>query len=209
MNRHPLSQVRYDLSIIAGWITPGSKVLDLGCGQGELLEYLLAFKNVRGFGVEQDEDKAAEGIARGVSILQGDLIREITDYPDGFFDFVVLSQTLQQVPTPLELIMEMLRVGKRGIVSFPNFAHWRNRCQLFFQGQAPVTPELPFDWHDTPNIRVVTLKDFTRFCLKNAVTIEDAVAIKRSLTQTTGLVVKRLPNLMATHGIFLIRGDGE
>ena len=132
--------MRFDLSIIASWITPGSKVLDLGCGRGDLLETLRDTIDVRGYGVERDEAKAASGIAAGLSILQGDIITEIKDYPDHFFDFVVLSQTLQQVEHPLELIREMLRVGKRGIVSFPNFAHWRNRIQLFFQGHAPPHP---------------------------------------------------------------------
>jgi len=156
--------VRYDLNLIASWTEPGAKVLDLGCGAGELLELLRETKGVKGFGVEQDEEKAAAGISRGLSVLQGDIAREVLDYPDGCFDVVVLSQTLQQVPEPLELLREMLRIGRRAVVSFPNFAHWRCRCQHFFQGQAPVTDELPYGWHDTPNIRVIAYKDFLRFC---------------------------------------------
>ncbi|MBI4804996.1 MAG: methionine biosynthesis protein MetW [Desulfovibrio sp.] len=196
--------MRYDLDLIASWITPGSRVLDLGCGKGELLEFLHETKQVRGFGVEQDESNAAAGISRGVSILQGDLSQEVGDYPDNAFDFVVLSQTLQQVPEPLKLLQKILRVGRKAVVSFPNFAHWRNRCQLFFQGQAPVTPELPYDWHDTPNIRVITFKDFSRFCTRHLITVHEAVAIKTGPSSRSGLVITRLPNLLANYGIFLL-----
>lgn len=196
--------MRYDLDLIASWITPGSRVLDLGCGQGELLEFLLATKQVRGFGVEHDEARAAEGIGRGVSILQGDVNQEVKDYPDQAFDFVVLSQTLQQVAEPLELLQQILRIGSRAVVSFPNFAHWRNRLQLFFQGQAPVTPELPYDWHDTPNIRVITFKDFFRFCTRYGITVLEAVAVRTTPASKTGMILKWLPNLRATYGIFLL-----
>lgn len=196
--------MRYDLDLIASWITPGSRVLDLGCGKGELLEFLHETKHVRGFGVECDESNAAAGISRGVSILQGDLSQEVGDYPDNAFDFVVLSQTLQQVPEPLKLLQKILRVGRKAVVSFPNFAHWRNRCQLFFQGQAPVTPELPYDWYDTPNIRVITFKDFSRFCTRHGVTVLEAVAVKIDPTSRTGLVLTWLPNLRANYGIFLL-----
>jgi methionine biosynthesis protein MetW len=196
--------MRHDLDLIASWIAPGSKVLDLGCGQGELLQYLHEAKQVRGFGVERDEEKAATGIAQGVSILQGDLIEEVRDYPDHAFDFVVLSQTLQQVVEPLELLQQILRVGRRAVVSFPNFAHWRNRFQLFFQGQAPVTPELPYDWHDTPNIRVITFKDFSRFCGHYGIRVLERVAVKSEPSSLTGFTLKWLPNLRASYGIFLL-----
>ena len=199
--------MRYDLDLIASWITPGSKVLDLGCGQGELLEFLHQSKQVRGFGVERDEARAAAGISRGVSILQGDISQEVRDYPDRAFDFVVLSQTLQQVPEPLAVIREMLRVGRKAVVSFPNFAHWRNRCQLFFQGQAPLTPELPYEWHETPNIRVIAIKDFTRFCHRHGVTIHEAVAVKTDPAARSGLILRWMPNLLGSYGIFLLGGN--
>lgn len=201
--------MRFDLKVIASWITPGSRVLDLGCGQGDLLEHLQTAKGVHGYGVELDLEKASQGIARGVSILQGDISQEITDYPDQSFDFVVLSQTLQQVERPLELLTAMLRVGRRGIVSFPNFAHWRNRCQLFFQGQAPMTRELPYDWHDTPNIRVITVKDFSRFCNRYGVMVHEMVAIRSYYKKNTGSVIRFLPNLRATYGIFLLGRNGD
>lgn len=196
--------MRFDLTLIASWITEGSRILDLGCGRGELLEILRGLKNVSGYGIERDEAKAAEGISRGLSILQGDINDEIRDYPDRFFDFVVLSQTLQQVEHPLELIRQMLRVGRRGIVSFPNFAHWRNRVQLFFHGQAPVTRELPYQWYDTPNIRVITIRDFSRFCARYGFTIHDSMAVKTYYKEHHGMVLHRLANLRATYGIFLL-----
>uniref|UniRef100_A0A7C4EIL8 Methionine biosynthesis protein MetW n=1 Tax=Fundidesulfovibrio putealis TaxID=270496 RepID=A0A7C4EIL8_9BACT len=196
--------MRYDLDLVASWIDAGSRVLDLGCGQGELLNYLHATKGVRGVGVEQDEAKACQAIAAGVSVLQGDMVREIRDFPDGKFDFVVLSQTLQQVQEPVELLGQMLRVGRRGIVSFPNFAHWRNRCQIFFQGRAPVTPELPYEWYDTPNIRVITIRDFTRFCNRHGIAVRQGVAVKTDPVSRTGLVLNWLPNLRANYGIFLL-----
>ena len=201
--------MRFDLKVIASWITPGSRVLDLGCGQGDLLEHLQAAKGVRGQGVEVDLEKASQGIARGVSILQGDINEEIKDYPDQSFDFVVLSQTLQQVQHPLELMTAMLRVGRRGIVSFPNFAHWRNRLQVFFQGQAPMTREMPYDWHDTPNIRVITVKDFSRFCNRYGVVVHEMVAIRSYYKKNTGSEVRFFPNLLATYGIFLLGRNGD
>lgn len=196
--------MRYDLDLIASWITPGARVLDLGCGRGDLLSFLGEAKGVKGFGVEIDEARAAEGISRGLSILQGDMTDEVRDYPDQAFDFVVLSQTLQQVQRPMELLREMLRVGSRAVVSFPNFAHWRNRCQLFFQGQAPVTPELPYDWHDTPNIRVITLKDFHRFCVQGGIKAHESAAVRTCPMTGKGRVMRWLPNLLANHGVFLL-----
>jgi methionine biosynthesis protein MetW len=196
--------MRYDLDLIASWITPGARVLDLGCGRGDLLSFLREAKGVEGFGVEIDEAKAAEGISRGLSILQGDMTDEVRDYPDQTFDFVVLSQTLQQVHRPMELLREMLRVGQRAVVSFPNFAHWRNRFQLFFQGQAPVTPELPYDWHDTPNIRVITLKDFRRFCAQGGVKAHESAAARACPMTGKGRLVRFLPNLLAAYGVFLL-----
>lgn len=205
MSKNPVSSMmRYDLNLIASWITPGAKVLDLGCGQGQLLEMLQADKGVRGVGVERDGDKAVAGIRRGVSIIQGDIAGEVRDYPDQAFDFVVLSLTLQQVPEPLGLLREMLRVGRRAVVSFPNFAHWRCRLQHFFQGRAPVTGELPYDWHDTPNIRVIAFKDFTRFCNRYGLTVLEAVAVNTDPASRGGLVLNWLPNLRATYGIFLL-----
>ena len=196
--------MRYDLQIISSWIEPGSRVLDLGCGNGDLLHHLAHRRRVRGAGIEIDEEKASRAIQRGLTVIQGDIDQEIQDYPDRAFDYVVLSQTLQQVYHPPSLIRQMLRVGRRGIVSFPNFSHWRIRLQLMFTGRAPVSPALPYQWYDTPNIRVITLKDFHRFSRKAGYRILREVAINSDHHAESGRPLAWLPNWRATYGIFLI-----
>ncbi|TVM31034.1 methionine biosynthesis protein MetW [Oceanidesulfovibrio marinus] len=196
--------MRFDLQVIASWVQAGSKVLDLGCGTGSLLEHLVREKHVVGRGIEMDEEKVSKAIGRGLSVVQGDLINEVRDYPSGFFDVVILSQTLQQVYQPEEVIREMLRVGKRCIVSFPNFSHWRIRAQILFQGRAPVTRELPHEWYDTPNIRVIALKDFRRFCREQGFTVEKQVAIDTDYRQEQGHALRFFANWRAFYGIFLL-----
>jgi len=196
--------MRYDLSVIASWIEPGSRALDLGCGTGSLLAYLKDEKNVRGTGIEIDEDKVSRAIARGVSALHGDINEEAADYPDGMFDYVILSQTLQQVYEPAAIIDRMLRIGERGIVSFPNFGYYRIRAQLLFRGRAPVSRELPYDWYDTPNIRVISIQDFRMFCAKNGFRILKEAAVSSPHHHEQGRTVTFLPNLLATYGIFLL-----
>ena len=198
--------LRYDLSIIARWIATGAKVLDLGCGSGTLLHHLREYKQVRGTGIELDEDKAAAAIAKGLTVLQGDINTEIDDYPEGTFDCVILSQTLQQVYEPARLIREMLRIGRRGIVSFPNFSHWHIRLQLLTTGYAPVSKQLPYQWHDTPNIRVITLKDFRKFVRDVGLRILAEAAINTHAQDRRGRIVKFCPDLLATYGIFMIGG---
>lgn len=197
--------MRYDLSLIASWIEPGASVLDLGCGSGDLLHILAERKDVRGTGIEHDEGKVTRGIERGLSILHGDINEEVRDYPDGHFDYVILSQTLQQVFDPARLIREMLRVGRLGIVSFPNFAYYRIRCQLLLRGRAPVSRELPYEWYDTPNIRAITIRDFRRFCSREGFDIVRETAISTPHHHEKGVIVKHLPNLLATYGMFLLR----
>lgn len=200
--------MRYDLQIIASWIEPGSRVLDLGCAAGDLLKFLITHKQVTGSGIEHDEDKVAECIAKGLSVLQGDINDEVLDYPDNTFDYVILSQTLQQVYEPDTLIRSMMRIGKRGIVSFPNFSHWGIRLQLLLSGYAPISRQLPYEWYDTPNIRVITIKDFRKFTHEVGFTILKEIAINTQSENRFGKVIKFLPNLRATYGIFLI-GNGN
>ncbi len=196
--------MRFDLQVIASWISEGSRVLDLGCGKGDLLKYLVDHKNVRATGIEYDESKVTKALSRGLTVLQGDINHELLDYADLAFDYVILSQTLQQVYNPAPLLSEMLRVAGQGIVSFPNFAHWHCRSQLFFKGYAPRTKELPYDWHDTPNIRIITLKDFRRFCRQFGFDILQEAAIKTDYRDETGQIIKYLSGLRAKYGVFLL-----
>jgi methionine biosynthesis protein MetW len=199
--------IRFDLQIIASWIEPGSKVLDLGCGVGDLLYFLKTHKQVDGAGIERAEAKVAQCIEKGLSVLQGDINEEVLDYPDNTFDYVIVSQTLQQVYEPDKLILSLLRVGRRGIVSFPNFSHWGIRLQLLRTGYAPITRQLPYEWYDTPNIRVITLKDFRKFSKDVGFKILKEVAINTNSHDRHGNIVTFLPNLRATYGIFLIGKD--
>jgi methionine biosynthesis protein MetW len=199
-----LSDLRYDLGIIASWIEEGSKVLELGCGEGDLLHWLKKEKSVKERGIEIQEAKVEKCIQKGISVLQGDINEEIEDYPDNTFDYAICSQTLQQVFEPRGLIHSMMRVAKRGVVSFPNFGHYRVRMQLALTGRAPVTKELPYSWHNTPNIRVLSLLDFQKFTEDAGVKIFNQAAINTGANQRQGRRIKVLPNLLATYGIFLI-----
>ena len=162
----------------------------MGCGSGDLLKFLINHRQVKGSGIEHDESKVAECIEKGLSVLQGDINEELLDYPDNTFDYVILSQTLQQVYEPDTLIRAMMRVGKKGIVSFPNFSHWRVRSQLFFKGYAPISRQLPYEWYDTPNIRVITIKDFRRFTREVGFTIVKEIAINTQSEDRRGKVIK-------------------
>lgn len=199
--------MRFDLRVISSWIEPGSRVLDLGCGKGELLHHLKQEKRVEGVGIELDEEKAACCISRGLSVLQGDFHEEVDDYGDRYFDYVVLSLTLQQVYDPEKLIRALTRIGRRVIVSFPNFSHWRIRLKLLISGYAPKNEQLPHEWYDTPNIRVITLKDFRHFVRHIGVRILKEVAIDTHHHDTRGHIVSCLPDWRATYGIFLLTGE--
>lgn len=196
--------VRYDLQIIASWIKPESKVLGLGCGEGELLYHLKHHKQAMETGVEIIESRVAECINKGLTVIQGDINEEIEDYADDTFDYVVLSQTLQQVYDPLTLIRSMLRIGRKVVVSFPNFGHWYARLQLLFTGRAPITAQLPYQWYDTPNIRVLSIKDFTTFAHEVGFHILKVATINTDREDKTGNYVAFMPNLRATYGIYLI-----
>jgi methionine biosynthesis protein MetW len=196
--------IRYDLSIIESWIMPGSRVLGLGCGDGELLYALKTEKNVEERGIEKSEEGVRACIGKGLSVIQGDINTELADYPDQCFDYVILSQTLQQVYEPAGLIRSMLRIGKKAVVSFPNFGHYRIRMQLLLSGYVPVTEQLPYQWYDTPNIRVLTIRDFERFASDVGFRILKEVAINTRDKDMHGSIVRVLPNVRATYGLFLI-----
>ncbi len=199
--------LRHDLRVIASWIEPGSRVLDLGCGRGDLLAWLQREKGVRGVGYERDEDRAAHCIGRGLSVLQEDFNQDVLNYPASHFDYCILSQTLQQVFEPEALIRRLLCIGRRVVVSFPNFSHWRVRVQLLVTGIAPKNEHLPYEWYDTPNIRVITIRDFKKFVHTIGARVEREVALNSRRNDRFGRVVRYLPGWRATYGIFLLRAD--
>jgi methionine biosynthesis protein MetW len=199
-----VNQIRVDHKIIAELIDNGSRVLDLGCGDGSLLKFLVTEKSVIGRGVEITEEGMEICVSKGLSVLHGDIDEGIRDYRDGFFDYVVLSQTLQVVHRPKFVIKEMLRAGKKAIVSFPNFGNWQVRLDLLFSGRMPKSDVLPFEWYDTPNIHLCTIKDFRVLCSEMGIRIEREIYLKNQDTENTGLLVRVAPNLFAGIAIYLI-----
>lgn len=193
------NRIRVDYQVIESLIEPNSTVLDIGCGDGELLARLTVDKNIKGEGIEVDQDLVLACVERGLSIIQHDVEQGLGQYADKTFDYVILSQTVQTVKVPETVFAELLRVGKKVIVSFPNFAHWRCRAQLCFGGRAPVTKQLPFDWSNSPNIHCLTLKDFDRFCEKLGVRVEKKIP----LTKTGSSPVRFASNLFAEQAIYV------
>jgi homoserine O-acetyltransferase len=192
-------RARVDYDLIEAVIGNGSKVLDVGCGSGELLARLKHDKSIVARGIEYDMDQAAKCLGRGLAVLHRDVERGLAMYPDQSFDYVLLSQTLQTLKDPMAAFREMLRVGKRVVVSFPNFAYYRCRLQIMFYGKAPVTGQLPFDWYNSPNIHFLSLKDFERFCEKLDATIEKKIPLGKRGKIITGI----LPNAIATQAIYV------
>jgi methionine biosynthesis protein MetW len=195
MNNKPnkASLSRYDLQLISQWIEPNSKVLDLGCGNGSLLRHLHDSKGTTGYGLEMSPELVTQCIDNRVNVIQTNLDKGLAYFDSDSFDFVILSLTLQAMRDPKRLLQEMLRVGKQGIVTFPNFAYWRNRLQIALNGKMPVSEELPYKWYDTPNIHLCTLHDFHRLCAELGFKIEASVAVHSSGNSNMGL--RLAPNL--------------
>ncbi len=185
-------------TIIAGWINSGASVLDLGCGDGELLKLLIDEKSVKAQGLELSQEAIQCCVARGLSIIQQDIDTGLSEYVDKSFDFVVLNQTFQQVRKPDFVLKEALRVGRRVIVSFPNFVNISARIQIFFRGHVPVTKSLPYEWYDTPNLHFLGVADFIEYCRKRGIIVKDSIFIRKSGK------VKFLVNLFADVGLFLL-----
>jgi methionine biosynthesis protein MetW len=187
---------------ILEWIRQGSSVLDLGCGDGALLDLLVRERSVRAQGIEIDEQAIYQCVAKGLSVFHEDIDHGLSDYADQCFDFVILHQSFQQVKKPDIVLREALRVGRNVIVGFPNFAHYQARLQIFFRGKTPVTPSLPYEWHDTPNLHFLSISDFIEYCGQRDIKLEKAAFVGRRRR------IKIFPNLFALTGIFLI-SNGE
>jgi methionine biosynthesis protein MetW len=173
----------------------GSSVLDLGCGDGNLLRYLRESRSVTGYGIEIEDDGVLDCVKNGVNVIQGDLERGLSDFEDRSFDYVILSLTLQAVRHSERIIKDMLRVGREGIVTFPNFGYWKNRLQVI-GGHMPVSDNLPYEWHDTPNVHLCTIADFERFCAGREVKILERKVLTR------GNPVNVLPNLLGSLAVY-------
>jgi methionine biosynthesis protein MetW len=189
---------RADFATIAGWVRPGSRVLDLGCGDGDLLAYLKQERGVSGYGVEIADAHVRASIANGINVVQIDLESGLSLFEDDAFDHVILSQTLQAVRHTEQILREMLRIGSEGIVTFPNFGYWRHRWQLVL-GRMPVSKSLPYQWYDTPNIHLCTVRDFEDLCGTVGAQILDELVLHE------GRRVRALPNLRGSLGVFRFR----
>ncbi len=196
-------RLRVDYALIESLIEPEARVLDVGCGDGELLARLRTDKQVKAKGIELEENLILSCVCKGIAILHHDIEQGLEQYPDGSFDYVILSQTVQTVRNPRHVINEMLRVGKKVIVSFPNFAHWHCRFQLFFRGRAPITKKLPFGWYNSPNIHFLSLKDFDRFCAKSNITIEKRIPLSKQKASP----IRWWPNMLAEQVIYVTSRD--
>lgn len=197
--QHTLAQhLRPDLRAVAGLVPAGSRALDLGCGDGELLAYLQAEKGVRGRGIELSEAGVLACVRRGLSVRQGNLQEGLADYPDQSFDCVILAQTLQYLDDPRMILGEMLRVGRRAVVSFPNWGYWRCRAELLLRGRVPDAPDLPQAWYDTPRWQALTAADFLAFCHEQRIAVREAIYI------ADGREIHRLRNLRARTAVFAL-----
>jgi methionine biosynthesis protein MetW len=196
-----VADISSDHQAILDFVTPSSSVLDLGCGSGDLLSLLVKEKQVKAQGIEIDDKAIFECVAKGLSVFHDDIDTGLPEYDDKSFDFVILNQSLQQVKKPEEVLIESRRVGKKVIIGIPNFTYIGARCQIFFKGRVPVTPSLPFEWHNTPNLHFLSLLDFMEYCRKQKIVVEETRFMNAKGS------VHFLPNLFALTGIFLLSGS--
>jgi methionine biosynthesis protein MetW len=188
-----------DQKIFAEWISDGASVLDLGCGDGSLLGYLTKTRRIRGQGIELNPKAISLCVSEGLNVYQQDIDSGLSEYEDNSFDYVILNQTLQQVKKPAFVLQEALRVGKHVVVGIPNFAYIKARTSIFFRGRVPVTPALPYQWYDTPNLHFLSLADFKTYCQQNHITIQ------RSAFRSGNRRIRFQPNLLAQTGYFLLQ----
>ena len=206
MNNIEKSILHLNYSLIEEMISEKSKVLDLGCGDGHLLKLLKEKKKIKGNGIEIDQTEVIKCLEKGLSVIQGDIDEGLKQFPDKSYDYVILNQTLQSTHNPNFVMDEMLRIGKKCIVSFPNFAYWRIRFYLFFTGNMPKSRILPYEWYDTPNIHLLSIKDFYEYAKKKNIKIEQAIYTTRA-TKRESLQYSLFSNFFAEEAIFLISRD--
>ena len=200
------NKLRVDLDLIAKMVEPGSRALDVGCGDGALLDYLNHKKGVDGRGIELSSDGVNACVASGLSVIQGDADQDLDDYPNQAFDYAILGQTLQATRQPHNVLKNLVRIGERAIVSFPNFGYWRVRASLMFFGKMPQTKTLSYNWYDTPNIHFCTITDFINLCNSLGIMIEQGFALDRvGLTRKIGASGMLCANLRGEQAIFLLK----
>jgi len=202
------ARMRPDLEIIAEMVEPGSRVLDVGCGDGALLDFLVHNRQVVGRGIELSQKGVNASVSQGLSVIQGNADTDLKDYPDRAFEYVILSQTLQATHDPREVLEHLVRIGRYAIVSFPNFAHWRARLHLLLTGRMPVTEALPEPWYETPNIHLCTICDFVALCRRCGIAIERLLVLD---ADGRPRAIERLgwANLLGEQALFLLRRDGS
>lgn len=197
--------LRPDLEIISNWINPDSRVLDLGCGDGTLLLHLSQQQNTSGYGLEIEDDNITACLNKGLNVLQINLDEGLADFNNNAFDYVIMTQTLQAVSYPDQLLDEMLRVGREGIVTFPNFGHWRSRVNIALRGRMPLSESLPHAWYNTPNIRLCTLHDFERLCAKKSIAIVQRTVVNHA--HRSSLAMQWLPNFFGEIALYRLRSS--
>lgn len=212
MSERPVSagyrDIRRDLLLIAEMVAAKSRLLDVGCGDGALLEYLAREKQVDGRGIEIRQSGVNACVARGLSVIQGDADTDLPHYPDAAFDYVVLSLTLQATKNPRKVLHEMLRIGRRAIVSFPNFAYWHVRLQLLLGGRMPMTAALDDPWYQTQNIHLCTILDFDELCAKDGIVVEQRIAVDGKGNRDGWTLQGNLANVFGAQAVYLLRRRG-
>jgi methionine biosynthesis protein MetW len=203
--RFVAKNMRVDLHLIAEMIAPGARVLDIGCGDGTLIEYLYRTKGCDARGIEIDMAEVTRAVAHGLAVMHGDADVDLAHYPDGALDYVVLSRTLQAVARPREVLRQMLRIGTRAVVSFPNFGHWLVRWQLLWRGRMPLTPTWDRPWFETPNIHPCTIQDFFDLCAAEGYVVERWLAADEAGRRAPWRRSRRLANLFGEQAVFLLR----
>jgi methionine biosynthesis protein MetW len=200
----PPRRIRVDLQLVADLVAPGTRVLDVGCGDGTLLSYLAAFKQVDARGLEISMARVRAAVSQGLSVIQGNLETDLKDYPDQAFDYAILSQTLQATVNPRAVLQDLLRIARRAIVSLPNFGHWKVRWSLLVGGRMPMTPTLPDQWYDTPNIHLCTILDFVDLCRAMNVRIEQGFALNAQGLKQGFSATGWLANLFSEQAVFVL-----